>query len=219
MNNNEYIEGTIESLLGSIADGVRDAQESLNDLPAVDTYGRAVPSYHIPYVDFDLAVNLSVRQTTETTTGNNNLPAVKRLRFNPIRNTQTAEISSHISGRIVSIPPGEGLPLIELFAEEDPDKRTARDRLIRILARNSHGELIGGRKVEININWEMSMHLNSNQTLNRRTAARLESSALMTQENGITETHLYFGQNTRVGTVLILDINMGNSMTRLSVIR
>ena len=219
MNNNEYIEGTIESLLGSIADGVREAQESLNDLPPVDIYGRAVPSYHIPYVDFDLAVNLSMRQTTETTTGNTNLPAIKRLRFNPISNTQTAEISSHISGRIVSIPPGEGLPLIELFAEEDTNKRTARDRLIRILARNSHGELIVGRKVEININWEMSTHLNSNQTLNRKTAARLENSTLITEETGLAETHLHFGQNTQVGTVLILDINLGNTMTRLSVIR
>lgn len=219
MNNNEYIEGTIESLLGSIADGVREAQESLNDLPPVDIYGRAVPSYHIPYVDFDLAVNLSMRQSNESPSGSAHLPAVKRLRFNPVNHTQTAEISSHISGRIVSVPPGEGLPLIELFAEEDSEKKTAKDRLIRILVRNSHGELISGRKVEININWEMSLPLNTKQTLNRQTAARLENSVLITRENGTTETYLYFGQNTRPSTVLILDINMGNSMTRLSVIR
>lgn len=213
MNTNEYIEGTIESLLSSIADGVREAQDSLNDLPPIDIYGRAVPSYHIPYVDFDLAVSLSMRQTTE------NIPNIKRLRFNPMGQSQTAEISSHISGRIVSIPPGEGLPLIDLMAEENLDNQSAKIRTIRVLARNSNGELMRDRKVEFNINWELTTALNSNLPANRNNAARLENSALITNEDGTTTTTLHFGNSTKVGTVILLDINMGSSITRLSITR
>ena len=219
MNNHEFIEGTIESLIGSIADGVKEAQDSLNDIPAVDMHGRPTPSYHIPYVDFDIAVNLSMRQTRETEGSSTTLPVLKRLRFSPAKQSQTADISSHVSGRIVSVPPGEGLPIIELMADEDPEKRTARERLIRVLARNSQGELIQGRKVEININWELSASLNSDRPFNRNTVARLENSALITHENGMVETHLHFRNNARVGTVILLDINLGNAMTRLSIIR
>ncbi|TVQ68041.1 MAG: hypothetical protein EA373_11485 [Oceanospirillales bacterium] len=219
MNNNQYIEGTIESLLSSIADGVKEAQESLNDLPPVDLYGRPLPSYHIPYVDFDLAVNLSMRHTSEADIRSNHLPVIKRMRFNPVNQSQHAEISSHISGRIVSVPPGEGLPLVELIAEEDQENRSAKQRGIRILARNSHGETLPNHKVEVNINWELSIPLNAGIPFNRRSAARLESSLLVTRHDGIAETQLYFGSNLKVGAVVLLDINMGNSMTRLSVIR
>ena len=61
----QFVSDSIEATLVAIAEGVRDAQEALNAIPAMDSFGRALPTYHLPYLDFTIAVSVSTQQTSD----------------------------------------------------------------------------------------------------------------------------------------------------------
>ena len=65
-DDNRLVAESIEELLVALASGVREAQEALNEAEPIDSFGRPMPAYHIPYLDFELGVDV---ETTHQTGG------------------------------------------------------------------------------------------------------------------------------------------------------
>lgn len=181
----KFVAESLAELITGIADGVKDAQVSLSSASPVDSFGSPVPRYHLPYVDFDIKVEM---ETTETTSGK------RGLRILPMGNIQNKslhkDVTSTVSGRFVAIPPGEGIPIPIL--QVNSTRLSARKHSIEVLASNSAGELLQNAQVEVNLNLELSQQLSSSRgiTLNslRRTALSLV--VLETDEFGIASTEL-----------------------------
>ncbi|PCJ19968.1 MAG: hypothetical protein COB04_05125 [Gammaproteobacteria bacterium] len=182
----EFIAESLEELLASIAQGIHDAQDALNAMPTVDGFGRNLPTYHLPYLDFNVQVEM---ESVSASTGSN------FLRISPVNSNQTStkEISSTISGRIVSIPPGEGLPtpLLSLASE----KISPRKYKIMLNAINTAGEALIGQRVELNIN--------------------LPASVLLSESMGITLTSK--GANTALKDALLVTDELGNAGTEFTI--
>ncbi len=184
-DSSKFVAESLEELLTGIADGVREAQASLSEAPPFDAYGRPVPSYHLPYVDFDLKVDM---ETTETPSG------ARLLRVKPFTSTTqksvNKEISSSISGRFVAIPPGEGLPVPMLLLSST--RLSARKHTIEVSAANSAGEVLQNVQIELNFNLNLSQQLSSTQGVNLTTlrSSHLAAALLVTDENGVASTEL-----------------------------
>jgi hypothetical protein len=196
MSQTEQIAESLEGLLVSIAEGVREAQDALNGAPPLDAYGRPMPLYHMPYLDFEIQVEM---ETVTTESGG------IRLRINPLggkdSSKSTSEISSKISGRLVAIPPGEGVPVpvLNMLSE----RLSARQHKIIITATNSAGEILAGQAIELNINLPASQQLSAldddkdNKNWNKvlpsmRTRIHVQDVILITDENGSAETIVDF---------------------------
>ena len=56
-----FVGNSIEELLVSLAEGVREAQIALNEGPLVGPSGRPLATYHLPYLDFTIQVDMQTR--------------------------------------------------------------------------------------------------------------------------------------------------------------
>ena len=61
-DDSRFVAESIEEMLVALADGVREAQEALSDAQPVDVFGRPMPTYHIPYLDFEIAVEIETQR-------------------------------------------------------------------------------------------------------------------------------------------------------------
>ncbi|WP_137127336.1 hypothetical protein [Roseomonas sp. HF4] len=207
MSERSFVSGSIGQLLVAIADGVRDAQEALSAAPPVDAFGRPTPSYHLPQLDFELRVEIETRSTGSGRAMMLVMPA----------SSSTSSVSSVVSGRLVAVPPGQGLPLpvVELTAQ----RRTARQHELAVVAANSAGELLAGATVEINIDLEMSRRLSEVEGV-RITGAgstRIAQPVLVTDEAGRAATLLDIDARLPAQAVLVLTAEAGSAVARLSV--
>jgi len=209
----QYISESLEALLVSIADGVREAQDSLSSAPPIDVYGRPVPSYHIPYLDFEVQVEM---ETVTTESGG------LRLRINPLggksSSTKTNEISSTLSGRLVAIPPGEGVPIPSLHMLSE--RISARQHKILVTATNSAGEVLVGQAIELNINMEASRQLSLVDGVNltsKRSGTNVEDAILITDENGTAETVFRIDSNLPAKASLVLTAELGTQNAHLTL--
>lgn len=212
-NDSQHISESLEALLVSIADGVREAQNSLSSAPPIDIYGRPVTSYHIPYLDFEVQVEM---ETVTTESGG------IRLRINPLggktSTTKTSETSSTLSGRLVAIPPGEGLPVPSLYMLSE--RISARQHKILVTATNSAGEVLVGQAIELNINMEASRQLSLIDGINltsKRAGTNVEDAILVTDENGTAETVLRIDSNLPSKASLVLTAELGTQSAHLTV--
>jgi hypothetical protein len=150
----QFVAESLEELLVAIADGVREAQAALSQAPPFDAYGRPVPTYHLPYLDFNLKIDL---QTVETQSG------ARLLKIMPLGNmpqkNQASEITSSLSGRFVAIPPGEGLPIPVI--QFSSMLLSAQQHQLEIVLSNTAGERLVGAQVELNIDLAASKKLSA----------------------------------------------------------
>ncbi len=212
-DSSKYISDSLEALLASIADGVREAQNSLSSAPPIDAYGRPVPSYHIPYLDFEIQVEM---ETVTTQSGG------IRLRMTTLggknTNTQTKELSSTISGRLVAIPPGEGVPIPQLHMLSE--RISARRHKILVTVTNSAGEVMVGQPVELNINMEASRQLSLVDQVNltgKRAGTNVEEAILITDENGTAETIFTIDSGLPAKASLVLTAELGTQSAHLAL--
>ncbi len=212
-NDSQYISESLQALLVSIADGVREAQDSLSSAPPIDAYGRPVPTYHIPYLDFEVQVEM---ETVTTESGG------IRLRINPLggktNSTQTKEMSSTISGRLVAIPPGEGVPIPTLHMLSE--RLSARQHKIIVTATNSAGEVLVGQAVELNINMEASKQLSAVDGINltsKRAGTNVQDAILITDESGTAETVFSIDSGLPAKASLVLTAELGTQAAHLTL--
>ena len=151
-DNSQFVAESLAELLVAIANGVREAQEALSQMPALDRSGRPMPSYHLPYLDFQLQVDMD--STTSSESG------ARLLRVLPLANSQNHQPTNqqHPLRPLCGGAPGEGLPVpvLQLRAE-----RVNGVYQLNVQLNNSAGEVLVGAAVEINLNQAASLSLSA----------------------------------------------------------
>ena len=211
----KLVADSLEEMLVSIAEGVREAQEALDGLAPFDAFGRPVPGYFIPHLDFELLVDI------ETETNSQGRPIFKVMAARDIfggGGSSTSNTKSHttsrIAGRLVAIPPGEGLPVPQLvLTAEKVDSGVTR---LTVRAANTAGELLAGQRIELNIDEEASKALSrgANPTLPE---ARLKEAVLVTDEQGQAATTLTVSDGGASGRQLLVVAQLGIATARVMV--
>ncbi len=127
----------ISALLGGLADALTDAQQAMADLPPADAFGRPLPGYRIPELDFTFEI--------EMVQG-----AAAFWDMRPAASgTPRGTISSTIAGKIVAVPPNAGLPETRIEAVQDGDA-------LAIRVTDAAGAILAGATVELEIDPEAS---------------------------------------------------------------
>ena len=200
---------SIEEMLVAIADGVREAQVALNAAPPVDAYGRQLPLYHLPHLDFEIKVHLETVSVTE------GRPIFKITAANNV--TDTAELTSVIAGRLTAIPPGEGLPLPQVAITSE--RLSARRHRVLVRAGNSAGEALAGHTVELNLNLDASRRLSQAAGVNLTSArsTNVTKALLTTDDDGEAETVLQVDPGLPAAAILVLTAELGTAAANLSV--
>lgn len=210
-NESRFVTESLEALLVSIADGVRDAQDVLSSAPPVDTFGRAMPSYHLPYLDFEMKVDA---ETVNSPGGS------IFLRINPKGATgdTTREISSSISGRLMAVPPGEGLPSPVLAISSL--RLSARRHKIVVTAINTAGEILAGQSVELNINMEASRELSvveGVELVSQRAGTTLADVIPVTNTEGEAETTFTIDSSLPSKVVFVVTAELGTAQASVVI--
>lgn len=238
-NSSKFVANSIEQILLGLARGLRDAQTVLDDLPTTDAFGRPQSGYHLPYLDFNIKATVSASLNAETKAPANQrsrlqhnaikaravprlrltLPDLKKDAGNAAGST---ELVSTFSGRLVSIPPGNTLPVPRLSARtvtEDPTK-PKQQRLLITLS-NSAGELLDNAAVELNLDIDASLQLSAAAGAKGlteeqlRDALQLPTRVLITDQQGSASCLLSLNSKLPANTQLVLLINSGPTLTQL----
>jgi hypothetical protein len=116
-SDSEFVAGTIEDVLIAMANGLAEAQEKLNSLDPFDSFGRPLPQYHMPYMDFNLKItvqSLSAAQFSASQSGGglvsggdveaaNGIAATQKMR------TDLAPLTSSKLAMLVGMPKTGGV--------------------------------------------------------------------------------------------------------------
>lgn len=203
MSDAQLVGQSIEEMLVSLAEGVREAQQALNSTPAVDAYGRPLPGYHLPYVDFNLQMDVD----TQTVEGGRPIFRLLAPTGSSTRNTSTRSV---VSGRLVAVPPGEGLPLPVLrltLAQPQPGERRYA---ITVQAGNSAGEVLARQRIEVNLDLPASQALSQGLALPAAwSGTRLQDALLTTDDAGQGSTLLSIGTEVPVGAYVVVTATLG----------
>ena len=202
----QLVASSIEEMLVSLAGGIREAQEALNDLPPFDSFGRQAPGYFIPHLDFEFDVELVTESNSE------GRPIMKIGKKTSTSSNSTT--SSKITGRLVAIPPGEGLPtpVLTLAIEE----QEGSDVQLLVLAANSAGEVLDGYQVELNIDAEASRAV-STGNVSTLPSTRFDEAILTTDEHGEARTTMTIRSGGGSGKMVLLVAQLGTATAKLLV--
>lgn len=226
---------TLKQILLGISDSLNEAQNHLRNVKPYDEFGRPNTLYTLPYLDFNLQVEASFEKETNTEPQNSNTSNLaespykrsfdkgytRAIAFTPVVSTKTEtketnKVTSTISGRFVAIVPNEGLP--QLIINAVP-KSTNNIHIYKIDVEviNAAGEKISDALVEFNYNKQKTELLNPNATLNHTTSF-LNTSEIRTNANGKASANVKVdGIDFTNGHILILEVNIGNVLTKISI--
>jgi hypothetical protein len=207
-NGAQFLGDSVEAMLVAIAEGVRDAQEALNAIPATDAFGRPLPTYHLPFLDFTIAVSLSTQTTSDGR-------AFARLRAAP-PTSQSSDLRSTISGRFVASPPGDGLPTAQLTIAAQP---VGNAHKLRLTASNSAGEILSGQRIELNIDPVASVALSGGTPSTPAAAARLKDAIVITSDDGTAETELRFEPGAQPNATIVVVALLGSARASAALTR
>jgi hypothetical protein len=205
----QFVADSVEAMLVGIAEGVRDAQEALNAIPAIDAFGRPLPTYHLPFLDFTIAVSIS----TENTPGR----SFVRMKV-PTTGKSSTDLSSTLSGRLVASPPGEGLPVAQLALAV---QSTGNAHKLRISAVNSAGEILSNQRIELNIDLDASAALSGlpKPGPGAPVPARLKDAIVVTNDAGTAETELVLEAATPSRATIVVTALLGAARASAAVVR
>ena len=194
-----FVGSSIEELLVSIADGVREAQSALDNGPLLDPAGRPLTQYHLPYLDFTIQVDM---QTVSDSGGGRPVALMFTRRGTTSSTEQT--ITSTISGRLVATPPGDGLPVPRIDLSVGDVSGGAVPLALAVT--NSAGERLANQRVELNIDDQESRALSAARSVadfTRSPATRLAAAVLITDAAGSANGSLAVGA-TDAGTKAVV---------------
>lgn len=168
----------ISSLLTGLASALTDAQESMADMPPTDAFGRPMPVYQIPELNFSFEI-----ETVQTRAASGSATVLPRYEMRPLTSGPKGSITSTISGRIVAIPPNGGLPETQLIVTQTP--ATLDVQLV-----NSAGELIQNATVELEFDAEASDVLHGVTLPPDRRLSLLGRQQVVTNEEGRAQAEI-----------------------------
>jgi hypothetical protein len=211
-----FVAGTIEEILVSLAQGIRDAQEQLNKLEPFDQYGRPKPQYFLPYLDFTLKINAVETKTTDSGSVPQGKPSTGALSSatrsigalgflspraipinfalaNPVKtnSTTSSEIYSTLSGRFVAVPPNDAMPQIALNIASIADASAAGKRTVTVAASYGAGGPVRGATIEFNADPVATAALNElSSPVTLDNTHLFQSGSVITGESGVAATGL-----------------------------
>ena len=231
MSAGSFVAGTIEDILIAIGEGIRDAQDRLNQLEPFDEYGRPRPQYYLPQLDFTLKIN-----AVETSTSESGPEQPSRLRSfapaqigevayggfraipinfalaNPGRtsNSTSNEVYSTISGRFVAVPPNDGMPQVALAIAASAHPDGGRKRIIKVISSHAAGEPVAGATVEFNVDLAATAALNQRPGAVAVDHVRFfQSGSVTTDPAGIATTAIDFAAAPAGIAKLLVVANLG----------
>ncbi|MEM6721256.1 MAG: hypothetical protein AAF611_18155 [Bacteroidota bacterium] len=227
---------TLKQILLGISDSLNEAQNHLRNVKPYDEFGRPNTLYTLPYLDFNLQVEAEFEKETSTDTGGqttagksvNSISKVyqkgyaKALAFKPVVSTtntdtkETNKVTSTISGRFIAVVPNEGLP--QMIVNATP-KATNDIHIfdIDVEVFNAAGEKISDALVEFNYNQQKTELLNPGKTFGHTTSF-LNTSEIRTDANGKAKTQVKVdGVDFANDLILIIEVNVGNVLTKISI--
>lgn len=210
-DSSQFVGNSLEELLVSLAEGVRAAQNALNEAPLLGPTGRPVSSYQLPYLDFTVQVDMQTR----TDTGGR--PVALMLMPRTLGTTST-EIHSTISGRFVATPPGDGLPVPRIGMSSGVNIGGVAK--ITLEVSNSAGERLADQRIELNIDDADSARLSAARGLTtyvRTAGTRLQDAVLSTDAQGRAATQLRIDDAQPGKSVLVVVASIGPFSSRVAV--
>ncbi len=226
---------TLKQILLGISDSLNEAQNHLRNVKPYDEFGRPNTLYTLPYLDFNLQVEAEFEKETSTEptsavagrtaalthTQSYQKGYARSLAFKPVANTttdtkETNKVTSTISGRFIAVVPNEGLP--QMIINATP-KVTSNIHIydIDVEVFNAAGEKISDALVEFNYNQQKTELLNPSATLNHGTSF-LGTSEIRTDSDGKATIQVQVdGVDFANGNILIIEVNVGNVLTKISI--
>ncbi|WP_172332157.1 hypothetical protein [Mangrovicoccus sp. HB161399] len=208
MSDGKFIADTLESVIVGMAESLREAQEELAAAAPLDAFGRPMPQYHIPHLDFEIGFRLVTESKSD---------GGMRLIFAPVTSSESSsEVTSTISGRFVAVPPGEGLPLPVLAAEVSG---SGNARTLTVAAANTAGEILVGAEVQVNVDLEASRALSlaagaSAPKIDGQVT--LGEAVLVTGPDGQASTSVTFSAALQRAAIIVLTVETGAETVRVT---
>jgi hypothetical protein len=205
----DFVDNSIGQLLVALADGVREAERALAAGPQLDDSGRAVTRYALPYLDFTINVDVEVA-TPPVTGGPRGLPVLRLFTRPASPASDNREIRSSVSGRLVAVPAGDGLPLPRIRLTPGPN--IEGKAAIGIVVSNSAGELLAGQPVELNIDSKASETVSKARgvpALPRRDGTRLAAGIVTTDGEGRATTALLIDAAEPARALFVVTASIG----------
>ena len=205
-----FVGNSIEELLVSLAEGVREAQIALNEGPLVGPSGRPLATYHLPYLDFTIQVDMQTRADS------GGRPIA--LLFMAQAQSMSSSVRSTISGRLVAIPPGEGLPVPRITFNVGGN--IGGEAALTLTASNSAGEWLANQPVELNIDYADSQALSAARGVSgliRLSGTHLREALLTTDAEGRASTVLRIDDQQAGKGVLMVVASIGPFSSRAAV--
>jgi hypothetical protein len=227
----DFVSGTIDDLLLSMAEGLVHAQRQLDQLQTVDALGRPGPTYQVPYLDFDLRVTaqfvtdptLDQKYTSKALAPGGSRHLVMRA-IQPADTTIEGfkgEIVSNLRGRFVAVPPNAGKPpLVVSTAVEQVD---AQHHDLRVIVRTALGEPVPGLEVHFNLDAALSVTLSAADGVvitELRPSTVLAQGVVITNAAGLSQTSLATSAATPepVGTSIVVAVDVAGRLEHLVVV-
>lgn len=167
----------LQDILLGIAGSLNDAQQTLNERPPYDAFGRPNTQYHVPHLDFNLQVTSEFENIGSGGSGSGSAsgslpveaaPGTKFMKFSPANkssgdSTDKTSIYSTISGRFVATVPNEGLPqtVIQIKSGTATNTATHTEIPLEVVVSNAAGEILPDSLVEYNYDEETTDSLNA----------------------------------------------------------
>ncbi|MEW7277908.1 hypothetical protein ABW636_04880 [Aquimarina sp. 2201CG1-2-11] len=192
----------LKDILVSLADGLSDAQEELNNQAPFDDLGRPNTIYQLPYLDFKLQVVTEFEQEEVIATEKTMKGA---LRFTPAKSISNDSdrigIFSTISGRFVATVPNEGLPKTELEVDVSEITGTVNGlysvNVITTL-QNAVGERISNKTVSFNVDETATQEINGDK-LEAISEFYFDPAEIKTDKQGNASTTIKFSLAPKTG--------------------
>ncbi len=227
----DFVSGTIDDLLLSMAEGLVHAQAQLDQLQTLDALGRPGPTYQVPYLDFDLrvAAQFVTDPALDQKYGNKALApgGSKHLTMRAIQPADTTidgfkgEIVSNLRGRFVAVPPNAGKPpLVITTAVELVDPLHHE---LRVVVRTALGEAVPGMSVHFNLDAAMSIALSAADGVvltELQPTTVLAQGIVVTNAVGLAQTSLVTSDTTPepAGTSIVIAVDVVGRLEHLVVV-
>jgi hypothetical protein len=191
----------IAALLGGLASALTDAQQTMAELPPTDAFGRSLPSYRIPELDFSFEI--------ETVEASSSSPGAKWLLQPSKASSALNTISSTISGKIVAVPPNGGLPQTLIAAIQ-------RGGSLEVSLSNSAGEILTQTPVEFEFDAEASSALHGTTLTSARRLALFDAQQTQTDQSGVATVGI--GRSAlKAGESAVVLVRAAGAETRISL--
>ncbi|WP_404297031.1 hypothetical protein [Halomonas sp.] len=197
----------VRDMLVGLADALRTAQDTLSEAGRISEGGMG---YEIPYLDFTFEVEFSEQTSNQPSTA---APILKLFpRTSSSGGNRETDITSRISGRLVSTPTHGGRPaaLLEMALVHNADGPA-----IDILLSNTAGERLTDAFIELQVDVDMTERLIGFRPTPTQRLALLPSQTVLTDEQGYVQLSLSTG--SLGGKSVVVKAEAQGAVTRLIV--